>query len=136
LAVEREALQLKKEDDKFPHRFAPGTSIWSLEELRLHSWVYVMNRHKAQHVLSLMNCQVWYLLQMLSTGKIREALEMTDQEVINEKNIGNRAAYLARIEYRERLFDHACAIHDSVAGVSEDNGYLIVDDGAGGCRKG
>jgi hypothetical protein len=69
---------------------------------------------------------------MLSTGKIREALEMTDQEVFDEKQIGDRAARNARIEYRERLFDHASAIRDSVASVREDNDYTVVGEATGG----
>lgn len=117
--IDRALIRKLRNEDKFPHRLFPGKEITSIEELLKHEWVYIMPWHKAQHVSVVMSGQARTVVAWLIIGLIREALEMTDQEVIDEKNIGNRAAYLARVEYRERLFDHAGAIHDSMASVPD-----------------
>jgi len=109
----------------------PGKALFTIEELREHEWVYSLARHRAIHREALLSMQARTLQRAFDFSLIREALEMTDGEVFDEKQIGNRAAYLARIEYRERLFDHASAIRDSVDGVSEDNGYTVVGETTG-----
>ena len=130
--VDRALLRKLRTDDKFPHRLMPGAPIQTIEDLQRHTWVYALPWHKAVRKSAMLNQQAWWLVYLLSADKIREAIEMTDQEVFDEKQIGQRAAYLARIEYRERLFDHAGAIHDSMASVREDNDYTVVGEATGG----
>jgi len=125
-------LYQKKEAEKFPHRLFPGAPIQTIEDLQKHKWVYVLRWHKAIHTSVLMNQQATFLLWMLQRDDIREALEMRDEEVILENKLGETAAKRARIEYRERLFDHASAIHGPVDGVSEDNDYTVVGEATGG----
>lgn len=117
--VDRTLTRKLRTEDAFPHRLMPGAPIQTIEDLQKHTWVYALPWHKAVHKSVMLNQQAWWLVYLLSADKIREAIEMTDGEVFNEKQIGLRAAYLARIEYRERLFDHASAIRDSVASVPD-----------------
>lgn len=131
LVVDRAYLREVRNEEKFPHRLFPGKPITSIEELQQHEWVYSLSRHRAIHREALLSEQTRSVMSALQRNNIREALEMTDQEVVNEKIISNRAAYLARIEYRERLFDHACAIHDSVADVRENQTDTDAWDPAG-----